>query len=89
LIWRNADQDGRAYTNPVDGASMEVQVITRPLMTVGLALALLVTGFAFFIPANPPRLANNPEASGLTRLTIQPMALTIPAGITTGVYDAN
>ncbi len=62
---------------------------TRPLMTVGLALALLVTGFAFFAPTNPPKMPNNPEAFGLTRLTIQPTAHTIPAGIPTGVYDAN
>jgi len=68
---------------------MEVQVTTHPLRMAGFALALLVTGFAFLAPKNPPRVLNNPEAFGSTRLTIQPMALTIPASIPTGVYDAN
>jgi len=68
---------------------MEGSVTMRPLTMSGLALAVLVAGFALILPTNPPRLAHNPQALDANRPTIQLLTFSIPAGILSGVYDAN
>ena len=52
-------------------------------------LALVVTGLAFIMPIDPPRMPSNPQAFDTSRPTIQPMALAVPANIPTSMYDAN
>jgi hypothetical protein len=54
------------------------------LKMFGLAFALAGAAFVFTMLKDPPKSV----ASDPTRMTIQPMVLTIQTGIPTGEYDA-
>jgi hypothetical protein len=54
------------------------------LKMFGLAFALAGAAFVFTMLKDPPKSV----ASDPTRMTIQPMELTIQTGIPTGEYDA-
>ena len=56
----------------------------RTLKLFGLAFALAGASFVFTMLKDPPKSV----ASDPTRMTIQPMELTIQTGIPTGEYDA-
>jgi hypothetical protein len=60
------------------------EMIMRTLKLFGVAFGLAAGAFVLTMLKDPPKSV----ASDPTRMTIQPMELTIQTGIPTGEYDA-